>query len=838
MKHGSYPKQTIAIAVASLFISHASFAQTAQSTADVKVNQEEEKPVAIIVTGTRMTNRTVLNTTAPLDVISSETLQNMGVSEINQALSIALPSLNFPRPGLADGTDSIRPATLRGLSPDQTLVLVNSKRRHTSALVNVNGTVGRGAAAVDMNTIPTGIIKNIEVLRDGASAQYGSDAISGVVNLQLRKDRDGGDVTLSYGLRKTEYDFIPGTVPTGATWTAPGTSRSRSDGNTATLNVWKGFGFNEKGFVTIAAEIKDQKNTERAGWDFRQQYPLVNGAFDPREKDFNRFNAWYGEPELKQSTVFVNAGDTLDNGVKIYGWSSYQKRDAVSAGFFRRPLQDQNILSIYPNGFLPLIAPAVTDYSMAGGATWAWGDWDMDASLSYGKNEMMFTIKNTLNRSIGASSKKQFEAGGFAYDQLALNVSAVKLFNFDGWDSPVSFATGAEIRNEGYSLYAGEPDSYRFGGQLLANGSPTAPGAQVFPGFQPANASDNNRRAIGVYADVETDITKQWQASFALRGEDYSDFGSSVTGKLATRYNFTPDFALRGSIQNGFRAPSPQQQFFTSTATNFINGVPFEITTFTPNSAAAKALGAKPLDAEKSLNHSLGAVFRLDKLSLTIDTYRIKLSNRIVLSENLVSASVRNYLTSQGFIGVGGGRFFINGVNTKTQGVDVVASMPMLTADMGKFDFTLAGNFTSTKVTKVPQTAQLAALNPAPVLFDRINVLAFEKGQPKSKINASVDWKLNSWGAGLRATRYGEALDPGTTAALDQILSPKTLVDMELRYAFNKKWKMAIGADNVFDEYPDSRTPALNTSGATSFSNYSPFGRSGRFVYARVSYSL
>lgn len=840
MKFGSYPQSAIAIAIATLF-SHASFAQTAQSSEQVSATQQAEQPVAVIVTGTRMSNRTVLNTTAPLDVISAEALQNMGVSEINQALSVALPSLNFPRPALTDGTDTIRPASLRGLSPDQTLVLVNSKRRHTSALVNVNGTVGRGAAAVDMNTIPVGIIKNIEVLRDGASAQYGSDAISGVVNLQLRKDRDGGDVTVSYGLRKTEYDFIPSAVPKGATWTAPGTSRSRSDGNTATVNMWKGFGFGEKGFVTIAAEIKDQEHTERAGWDFRQQYPFVNGvngAFDPREKDAARFMTWYGEPDLKQSTVFVNAGNTLDSGVKIYGWSSYQKRDAVSAGFFRRPLQDQNIISVYPNGFLPKIAPTVTDFSMAGGASWAMGDWDMDASLSYGKNDVQFNIKDTINRSIGVTSKKEFDAGGFSYDQLAFNVTAVKSFNVDGFYAPISFATGSEIRREGYRLYAGEPDSYRYGGELLANGSPTAPGAQVFPGFLPSNASNNSRSAAGIFADVETNFTKEWQASFALRAENYSDFGDSVTGKFATRYDFTPNFALRSSVQNGFRAPSPQQQFFTATATNFIDSVPFEITTFKPTDPAAIALGAKPLDAEKSVNHSLGAVFRIDKLSLTIDAYRIKINNRIVLSENLTSTSVRNYLTSQGFVGIGGGRFFINGVDTKTQGVDVVANWPMLTADMGKFDFTIAGNFNDTKVTRVPQTAQLAALSPAPVLFDRINILAFEKGQPKNKINASMDWKLGSWGSTLRATRYGEVIDPGSRAELDQVLSPKTLVDMEVRYSFSPKWKIAVGADNLLDAYPDARGPLLNSSGATSFSNYSPFGRSGRFVYARVSYSL
>ncbi|MBX9704609.1 MAG: TonB-dependent receptor, partial [Gammaproteobacteria bacterium] len=301
---------------------------------------------------------------------------------------------------------------------------------------------------------------------------------------------------------------------------------------------------------------------------------------------------------------------------------------------------------------------------------------------------------------------------------------------------------------------------------------------------------------------------------------------------------FTKNMGVRASVQNGFRAPSPQQQFFTSTATNFINGVPFEITTFTPSSPAAIALGAKPLDAEKSFNQSLGMVLSFGKLGITIDTYRIQLKNRIVLSENLTATNVRNYLTAQGFIGIGGGRFFINGVDTTTKGVDIVSNWGLNTDTAGKFDFTLAGNFTNTKVTKVPQTTQLAALNPAPVLFDRINVLSFERGQPRNKINASVDWKLHDVAATLRATRYGEVLDPGTAAALDQILFPKTLLDLEFRYELNKKMKLAIGADNVLDTYADPRSPVLNTTGATTFSNFSPFGRSGRFVYARLTYSL
>jgi iron complex outermembrane receptor protein len=827
-------KQILAVSIASLFATGA-FVAPAQAQTEAPAAQESAGTV--VVTGTRVSNRTVLDTAAPVDVISAESLKNSGVPEITQALSVALPSLNFPRPGLADGTDTIRPATLRGLAPDQTLVLVNSKRRHTSSLVNLNGTIGRGSAAVDLNTIPTAMVKTIEVLRDGASAQYGSDAIAGVVNVRLRDDRKGGEATASYGKRETEYEFPAVPAPAGATWDTTKNSRHRSDGGTWTASVWKGLELGEDGFLTIAAEHKGQKHTERSGWDTRQQYPLVNGAFDPREKTIDRFNAWYGEPELNQDTVFANAGYTLGGGAKLYGWTSYQDRDARSAGFFRRALQDQNVIGIYPDGYLPIIAPSVKDYSAAFGATWSMADWDFDASLVYGKNKMDFSIQNTLNRSLGAASKTEFNAGGFSYDQLTANFSAVRQFEA-GFASPVNLAVGAEARNESYELHAGEPDSYRNGGVLLSSGLPTASGSQVFPGFRPVDASDTSRRAYSVYADLESNITKEFLASFAVRGEHYTDFGNNWSGKFAARYNFVPEFALRGSMQNGFRAPSPQQQNFTSTATNFINGVPFDITTFKPTAAAAVALGAKPLDAEKSINFSLGAVSKLGKASITVDAYQIKIRDRIVLSENLTQTNVRNYLTSLGFIGVGGGRFFINGVNTTTRGVDVVGNYPWNAGEIGKFDFTLAGNYTKTEVTKTPVTAQLAALNPAPVLFDRVNVLTFEQGTPKTKFTASGQWTMGPFGATLRATRYGSVLQPGTTANLDFVMGAKTLVDLEGRYKITKELTAAVGAENLFDQYPDAYPANLNTTGNAPFGNYSPFGRSGRFVYARVSYAF
>ena len=329
----------------------------------------------VVVTGTRVANRSALDTAVPVDVVPTDALTNIGVAELNQALSVALPSFNFPRPGLTDGTDTVRPATLRGLAPDQTLVLVNGKRRHAAALVNVNGSVGRGSAAVDLNTIPNVAVRSIEVLRDGASAQYCSDAIAGVINLRMREDRDGGELTLSYGQRQTQYENLTGAAPAGATWFAPSVlKRSISDGETLTISGWKGFQLGDSGFLTVSAEFKDQERTERGGYDMRRQYPLTNPAvatsFDPRELTFNRFSQWYGEPEMQQSTIFANAGVDLSDTSSLYGWASYQDRSALSAGFSR--LADdpsgRNVLSIYPDGFLPKIQPDVTDYSLGFGS--------------------------------------------------------------------------------------------------------------------------------------------------------------------------------------------------------------------------------------------------------------------------------------------------------------------------------------------------------------------------------------------------------------------------------------------------------------------------------------
>lgn len=791
----------------------------------------------IVVTGTRVANRSATETSVPVDIVTAESLSSIGVSELNQALSVALPSFNFPRPGLADGTDTVRPATLRGLAPDQTLVLVNSKRRHAASLVNVNGTVGRGSSAVDLNTIPTAAVRSIQVLRDGASAQYGSDAIAGVINVLLKDEREGGGLSLSYGQRESSYTIPVGSPPAGANYTAPSEiTRSRSDGKTMTFGGWKGFGLGENGFLTVSAEYKEQDRTERGGFDVRRQYALMpDSSFDPRETTFDRFSAWYGEPEMEQFTLFANAGVELASGGEVYGWLSFQDRDAVSGGFYRPASDARNVVEIYPNGFLPLINPTVTDYSAAIGRTWAAGEWEFDASLVYGRNKMEFEIINTLNRSLGPASPTEFDAGGFSASQLVGNFSAVRSVPFGNFDSPVNVATGVEIRQDRYSIFAGEPASYINGGVLLPNGNPTASGSQVFPGFRPSNATKEDRIALGAYLDLEANITPQLLGSVALRGERYSDFGKRLTGKLSARYDFTDNFALRGSVQNGFRAPSLQQQYFTATSTNFINGIPFDITTFPVTDPVAVALGATDLEAEKSVNFSLGTVMNFGDVTVTIDAYRIDIDDRIVLSENLTQANVRAFLESEGFLSIGGGRFFLNGVDTETTGVDIVVNWPLITDTVGRFDITLVGNFNSTKVTRTPTTLPLEALDPAPVLFDRVNVLTFEEGTPDDKFAAIVGWDTGRFGANLRATRYGSVLSPQSNPANDFTLGAKTLVDIEARYDVTDTVRLSVGADNVFDRYPDANPINLNGTGATPFSNYSPFGRSGRFIYGRIS---
>jgi iron complex outermembrane receptor protein len=789
----------------------------------------------VVVTGTRVAARTRLDSLAPVDVLSADSLSASATTELAEALSTAAPSLNFPRPSITDGTDHIRPATLRGLAPDQTLVLVNSKRRHQSALVNVNGSVGRGSAAVDLNAIPLAAIESVEVLRDGASAQYGSDAIAGVVNLRLRDAREGGNASITYGRYNTNVQTERG-------------ERHETDGATMTATGWVGLPLGPEGFLTLSAEYRDRDPTSRGDFDSRVPGSPVTSR--------------YGDAEVEDITAYANAGVPFGNEWEIYGWAGYQQREGNSAAFPRIFNDARNVPAIYPDGFLPLITTDIDDLTVGWGVRGELASWDADVSFVYGSNTVRYGVENSVNTSFGALSQTSFDAGEMDYDQFVFNASMVRGFEIGNLPEPLNVALGVEARRESYGIEAGEPASYERGPIV---GAPA--GAQGFPGFKPENEVDEDRTAYSAYVDVEARLTQKFLASVAVRGEDYSDFGSAVTGKLAGRFDFTDNFALRGAASTGFRAPGLQQEFFTSTATNFINGIPFEVGTFPATSDVARTLGAQPLDAEKSNNYSLGTVVRFSGFELSIDAYRIDIEDRIVLSENLNTEQVAALIAP---FNASVARFFINGVDTKTEGIDLVSRYVWPSESIGRFEFLVAGNWNDTEVEKVPTTNVIANIcngqPPScrpPVLFDRFNQLSFEEGTPDSKITASIDWSLPlggmNFGVNLKGTRYGEVVEPGLPSpaeinaglldARDLHIQPDWVVDLALNAKLmDEKLGFTIGADNLFDQYPDRVPNArvvpppvggivnLNGTNALGFSRYSPYGFNGRFVYARLNF--
>lgn len=799
-----------------LLLAQAGLAQTTPAA-------EQDVLEQVVVTGTRVQDRSRLDSLAPVDVLSETVLRSQGTTELAEALSTIAPTLDFPRPAVTDGTDHIRPATLRGLAPDQTLVLVNSKRRHQSALVNINGSVGRGSAAVDLNAIPVSAIERVEVLRDGAAAQYGSDAIAGVINIRLREAREGGGASVTFGRYDTDVK-------------TPRTSYSASDGETLTASAWTGLPLGGEGFLTLSAEYRDREPTSRGDLDPRL------GTQTPPEA--LRVDSRYGDPEAQDATVYANMGVPLGGDWQGYGWAGYQQRDSAAAATPRIRSNVNNDPAVYPRGFLPIITADIKDLTAAWGARGPLAGWDADASLVYGRNQLDYGVEDSINGTLIPNSPTTFDAGGIEYDQLVFNFALVRGLDW-GLAELVSLATGVEARRETYGIHAGELASYAQGPRA---GNGIVAGAQGFPGFKPENETDEDRTAIGIYTELEAQITEKFLGAAAMRAEDYSDFGSVVTGKLSARYDFTPAFALRANASTGFRAPGLQQQFFTSIATNFINGAPYEVGTFPATSALAQALGAKPLDAEESTNYSLGAVFRFGAFEATIDAYRIEIDDRIVLSENLGLAA--DGLSKRADIGallapfdIDIARFFINGVDTQTQGVDLVLRYGVGLGAGGKLDLTAAANYNETDVTRVPATDVLSALNPAPALFGRLNTLVFEEATPESKIVLAADWSMpvgfGRIGVGTKAVRYGEIVDPGAAVngTQDMHLGAKTLVDLELRADVGEHLSAALGVDNVFDEYPDATRANLNTNGLTPFSRYSPFGFNGRFLYGRLSWN-
>ncbi|WP_243843520.1 TonB-dependent receptor plug domain-containing protein [Sphingomonas vulcanisoli] len=804
----------------------ASLAHAQTPTAAPQSVTADDSGNEIVVTGTRTAGRSKLDSASPVDVLSAATLRQQGTTELGAALAAVAPSIDFPRASAVDGTDAIRPATLRGLSPDETLVLINGVRGHTAALLNINGSVGRGAAAVDLNTIPTVALDTIEVLRDGASAQYGSDAISGVINLRLRQARSGGGAAVTYGLYDTDINTARG-------------SRSVTGEHTLNASAWQGIGFGSDGYLTISGE-------------YQRRLPTSRGDYDPRITP-TAVDSRFGDPSVKQYTAWANAGTSITDSLKLYGWLGYQYRDSTSAAFPRlasataipatATTTAQTVAQLYPDyasGFLPYINTHSKDLNSAIGIKGDVSGWTVDGNVSYGRNRIDFSTLNTANYSLGAASPRNFYDGALVYDQLVGGVDVSR--KFDVFQS-LNVAFGAEGRREGFQIIAGEPGSYQVG--PFAQGTFTAqPGAQGFGGFQPSNVITKHRENASIYLDLEAQITEKLLLGLAGRGEHYSDFGSTGTGKVSARYDFSPHFALRGTASTGFRAPSLQQQYFTSTASVIVNNNPVLTGTYPSTSTVGTALGGKPLEPEKSTNLSAGTVIRFGGLDLTVDAYRIHIRNQIGLSENIsatFSPQVAALIAATGQQ-VSAARFFVNGIASTTKGIDAIAHYRLRTDKAGTFDFTVAGNVNKITVTKVPANTA-ANLNPAPVLFARSRILTIEDGTPGEKVTGTLDWTSGVLGATARVTYYGNVTQPGTTATVlvngqaltnDLQTGKKAIADLELRYQPKTGVQLALGASNLFDIYPKQAPAYLNTTGVTAYPFYSPWGFNGRYLYVRA----
>ena len=881
----------------------------------------------IIITGTRASNRTVANSPVPVDVIGSEAINNTGQTETNRILNQLVPAFNFPAPAIADGSDALRPATLRGLSPDQTLVLINGKRRHVSALLNINGTVGRGSAAVDLNLVPGLAISRVEVLRDGAAAQYGSDAIAGVINIQLKSAKRGGRASITYGKYISTIENVanvtglqlngaglPVVDPTDNRYLLAVTDGERKvrDGATLTAGVNVGLPLGRNGFVNVTGEFRDRKKTNRQGFDLRPNFtfPPFNAAtvFDAREVTMDRLNFRFGDPKSRDWNIFLNGGYDITPDWELYAFASYGHRRAVSAANWRQwnnttvnrdwsvllPNQtptNANFVPLTAEGFLPLIGTKLKDYSATLGIRGEIAGWKADLSAGRGHNSFDYDVSDTLNTSFGPASQSDFDAGGLRYGQNIFNLDVSRDYQV-GFAKPLTVAAGAEYREEQFKIRPGDTQSWAIGPLFRASfttdaatcaaqqgvftvatsrcsfpGRQAPVGAQGFPGIPANSATDVDRHSHAAYIELDTDPAEGLTTTLAGRYEHYSDFGSTWNGKFAARWELFRGYALRGSVSNGFRAPSLHQQFFTTTSTNFIGGVPVDIATVAVNSPVAQALGSKPLKPEKSVNLSAGFTANpLRGLTFTADIYQIKIKDRVVLTENLgaagsgtaaQNAAVNAILVANGFPSIGAARFFINGLDTTTKGLDLVAAYRFDAGDLGRWNLTAAYNYNKNKIDKRLNALGPLAQIPGLVLFGRVEGIRFTRGQPHDKIVLSADGDIRNFGVTARTTRYGKVISPGAAAPLapnqtsltefgpdDIFLGSKWITDLEVRWKPGR-FELAIGANNLFDVYPD-RSPfgprPASVGGVypvnqefIPFSIFSPFGFNGRFVYGRAS---
>jgi iron complex outermembrane receptor protein len=857
----------------------------------------------VVLVGSRSRSRTVIESAVPVDVLDIQEISTaVPQVNLNQMLNYVAPSFSSNTQTIADGTDHIDPASLRGLGPDQVLVLINGKRRHNSSLINVNGSFGRGSVGTDLNAIPVAAIQRIEVLRDGAAAQYGSDAIAGVINIVLNEEV--GELNLN--------------ITSGANFSKNANKQTGGiDGETINVAASYGIGLGEQGgFVTFSGDFDYREPYNRMGeWEgsifnaynaiervgmnngtdisnlsnsqiqqLGQQVSYFDSNFkneiasaedrsalqdllsmnvteselDARGQQRSDYNMRVGQSALRGGRFFANLSLPIDDaGTELYSFAGISSRRGESAGFYRLPNQSRTYTPIYPDGFLPKINSKIKDHSLAVGIKGMVGNWNVDFSNSYGENRFDYLISNTSNASLEGASATNFDAGGFSFAQNTTNLDVSQYFEdvFQG----LNIAFGAEHRWEQYEITAGERASYEqytedeevitSATQIPAQdffGNARAGGSQVFPGFSPKNEISRERTSAAGYFDVEADFTDKFLLTFASRFENYSDFGSTVNFKLASRYKLSENVNIRAAVNTGFRAPSLHQLNFNSTSTVFNDeGIPVEVGTFSNDSRAAKLLGIPELKEETSRSVSVGLTAKIPdaNLSFTVDGYFVGIDDRVVYTGQFRgpgTGTELDQLLSQA--NATAAAFFANAINTESKGIDAVITHNAFLGEQVQLKSDLAGTFSKTQqVGDIQASPELERAGLVDTYFPETSRIYLEKAVPRTKINLSNSLTAGKFNLFLRNVYFGEVTEAVSDPARQQVFAGKVITDLSVGFKATEALTLTLGSNNIFDIYPEAADPAFENRSNGRFDwsrSAQQFGFSGRFLFARLSINL
>ena len=782
------------------------------------------------VVGSRRPNRTAVESVVPVDIIEvSQLVKTLGQPDVNQLLQYVAPSFNSNKQSGADGADHIDPATLRGLGPDQTLVLVNGKRRHQSSLINIFGSRGRGNTGTDLNAIPVSAIDHIEILRDGAAAQYGSDAIAGVINVVLKSDVDVFTGSYSTGFRNATPPDKYNTLP----------EDKKTDGMLTQVNGNYGTKIGARGFVNVTLDYAKLDHTYRRA--------------DPSKFENGVYRNKFGDAASENFGTYFNSSFYAGEKTELYMFGGFNYRSTDAFAFSRAADEERNVVEIYPDGFDPQIQSVISDKSISVGMKTLVSGWKVDVNNTFGANNLNYTVDNTLNSSLITKSPTRFDAGGFSLAQNTTVMDISRLFPEVAKGLNVAF--GAEHRIESYQITAGEEASYKTyghpvfaidtvlgdGGEIVSIDTTFRPGgAQGFPGFQPGNEVRESRSNFGAYVDLELDVTKKFVVGAAARYEQYSDFGNTLNGKLAARYKISDNFSLRGSVSSGFRAPSLAQLYFNTTFTDIVAGQAIDKIIAKNNSPITRELGIPKLKQEESTNAGVGFTAKVKAFTLTVDGYYVQVKDRIVLTGAFYSDDdvIGDELTN---LNIGAAQFFTNAVNTTSKGVDAILAYSVSFSGQNNLKFSLAANFNDMVIDKIFTNEKLQGKEDTYFgLREQYFLLA---SAPKSKINFGVDYTKGNFLANMRLTRFGKVELMNWNDNLDNVVDQgeidtyESKVTMDLSAGYNlRNFTFTIGGVNILNAYPDKQDPGLTESGGIWDSVQ--MGFSGALYFAKVGFKF